>query len=93
MHPISNLIDLKRRLGIGRRCFGYIHPAIPGQSSYARILIRCAKMDDSSGLTNVSKPFNFCKGLNGSGWVDLKHFLSTVFADCLLYIIIMNMIA
>nr|XP_043609282.1 malonyl-CoA decarboxylase, mitochondrial isoform X2 [Erigeron canadensis] len=31
VHPISNLIDLKRRLGIGRRCFGYIHPAIPGE--------------------------------------------------------------
>ncbi|KAF9587559.1 hypothetical protein IFM89_004017, partial [Coptis chinensis] len=30
VHPISNLIDLKRRLGIGRRCFGYLHPAIPG---------------------------------------------------------------
>lgn len=31
VHPISNLIDLKRRLGTGRRCFGYIHPAIPGE--------------------------------------------------------------
>ncbi|PKI43714.1 hypothetical protein CRG98_035913 [Punica granatum] len=31
VHPISNLIDLKRRLGVGRRCFGYIHPAIPGE--------------------------------------------------------------
>ncbi|KAL5729863.1 malonyl-CoA decarboxylase [Ranunculus cassubicifolius] len=31
VHPISNLIDLKRRLGIGRRCFGYLHPAIPGE--------------------------------------------------------------
>ncbi|XP_060175752.1 uncharacterized protein LOC132606323 isoform X1 [Lycium barbarum] len=31
VHPISNLIDLKRRLGIGRRCFGYFHPAIPGE--------------------------------------------------------------
>lgn len=30
VHPISNLIDLKRRLGVGRRCFGYLHPAIPG---------------------------------------------------------------
>ncbi|KAL7103051.1 hypothetical protein ACP275_08G156700 [Erythranthe tilingii] len=29
VHPISNLLDLKRRLGIGRRCFGYLHPAIP----------------------------------------------------------------
>uniref|UniRef100_A0A0A0M0R4 Malonyl-CoA decarboxylase n=1 Tax=Cucumis sativus TaxID=3659 RepID=A0A0A0M0R4_CUCSA len=29
VHPISNLIDLKRRLGVGRRCFGYLHPAIP----------------------------------------------------------------
>ncbi|KAJ0082928.1 hypothetical protein Patl1_09927 [Pistacia atlantica] len=26
-----NLIDLKRRLGDGRRCFGYLHPAIPGE--------------------------------------------------------------
>ena len=24
-------MDLKRRLGIGRRCFGYFHPAIPGR--------------------------------------------------------------
>ncbi|VVB07777.1 unnamed protein product [Arabis nemorensis] len=31
VHPISNLLDLKRRLGIGRRCFGYFHPAIPGE--------------------------------------------------------------
>lgn len=31
VHPISNLIDLKRRLGVGRRCFGYFHPAIPGE--------------------------------------------------------------
>lgn len=30
VHPISNLLDLKRRLGVGRRCFGYLHPAIPG---------------------------------------------------------------
>ncbi|CAL9015070.1 unnamed protein product, partial [Prunus brigantina] len=30
VHPISNLIDLKRRLGLGRRCFGYLNPAIPG---------------------------------------------------------------
>ncbi|KAG4914968.1 hypothetical protein JHK87_052525 [Glycine soja] len=29
VHPISNLLDLKRRLGIARRCFGYLHPAIP----------------------------------------------------------------
>ncbi|KAJ6925403.1 malonyl-CoA decarboxylase [Populus alba x Populus x berolinensis] len=31
VHPISNLLDLKRRLGVGRRCFGYFHPAIPGE--------------------------------------------------------------
>ncbi|KAF7151545.1 hypothetical protein RHSIM_Rhsim02G0105100 [Rhododendron simsii] len=31
VHPISNLIDLKRRLGVGRRCFGYLHSAIPGE--------------------------------------------------------------
>ncbi|XP_057463354.1 uncharacterized protein LOC130753358 [Actinidia eriantha] len=31
VHPISNLIDLKRRLGVGRRCFGYLHRAIPGE--------------------------------------------------------------
>ncbi|KAL3521920.1 hypothetical protein ACH5RR_014754 [Cinchona calisaya] len=31
VHPISSLLDLKRRLGIGRRCFGYLHPAIPGE--------------------------------------------------------------
>ncbi|XP_061340765.1 uncharacterized protein LOC133287219 isoform X2 [Gastrolobium bilobum] len=31
VHPISNLLDLKRRLGIGRRCFGYLHPSIPGE--------------------------------------------------------------
>lgn len=32
VHPISNLIDLKKRLGIGRRCFEYFYPAIPGES-------------------------------------------------------------
>ncbi|XP_072992434.1 uncharacterized protein [Typha latifolia] len=31
VHPIRNLIDLKRRLSIGRRCYGYFHPAIPGE--------------------------------------------------------------
>ncbi|KAG0562725.1 hypothetical protein KC19_9G167800 [Ceratodon purpureus] len=31
VHPITNLYDLKRRLGIGRRCFGYFHPAMPGE--------------------------------------------------------------
>ncbi|XP_010422262.1 PREDICTED: malonyl-CoA decarboxylase, mitochondrial-like [Camelina sativa] len=31
VHPISNLLDLKRRLGTGRRCFGYFHPSIPGE--------------------------------------------------------------
>ncbi|XP_012091299.1 malonyl-CoA decarboxylase, mitochondrial [Jatropha curcas] len=31
VHPICNLLDLKRRLGVGRRCFGYLHPAIPGE--------------------------------------------------------------
>lgn len=31
IHPISNLHDLKRRLGAGRRCFAYLHPAIPGE--------------------------------------------------------------
>ncbi|XP_057820677.2 uncharacterized protein LOC131033457 isoform X2 [Cryptomeria japonica] len=31
VHPISNLYDLKRRLGTGHRCFGYLHPAIPGE--------------------------------------------------------------
>ncbi|XP_047309133.1 malonyl-CoA decarboxylase, mitochondrial isoform X2 [Impatiens glandulifera] len=31
VHPVSNLVDLKRRLGVGRRCFGYIHPAVPGE--------------------------------------------------------------
>ncbi|XP_059437756.1 uncharacterized protein LOC132170695 isoform X2 [Corylus avellana] len=31
VHPISNLLDLKRRLGVGRRCFGYLHPAISGE--------------------------------------------------------------
>ncbi|XP_056687350.1 uncharacterized protein [Spinacia oleracea] len=31
VHPISSLLDLKRRLGVGRRCFGYLHPAIPGE--------------------------------------------------------------
>ncbi|XXG56154.1 hypothetical protein AAC387_Pa03g3647 [Persea americana] len=31
VHPISNLLDLKRRLGVGRRCFGYLHSALPGE--------------------------------------------------------------
>ncbi|KAK4793474.1 hypothetical protein SAY86_023909 [Trapa natans] len=31
VHPISNLVDLKRRLGVGRRCFGYFHSAIPSE--------------------------------------------------------------
>lgn len=32
MHPISNLVDLKRRLGFSRRCFGYFHSAMPGMT-------------------------------------------------------------
>ncbi|CAN4124164.1 unnamed protein product [Withania somnifera] len=43
VHPISNLIDLKRRLGIGRRCFGYFHPTIPGEPL---IFIEVALMKD-----------------------------------------------
>ncbi|PKA51451.1 malonyl-CoA decarboxylase [Apostasia shenzhenica] len=31
VHPIRSLQDLRRRLSIGRRCFGYFHPAIPGE--------------------------------------------------------------
>ncbi|XVF26092.1 hypothetical protein REPUB_Repub13aG0270000 [Reevesia pubescens] len=31
VHPISNLLDLRRRLGVGRLCFGYFHSAIPGE--------------------------------------------------------------
>lgn len=31
VHPINNLLDLKRRLGVGRRCFGYFHSAIPDE--------------------------------------------------------------
>ncbi|KAG9142413.1 hypothetical protein Leryth_020809 [Lithospermum erythrorhizon] len=43
VHPISNLIDLKRRLGVGRCCFGYLHPAIPGEPL---IFIEVALMKD-----------------------------------------------
>lgn len=46
VHPISNLIDLKRRLGVGRRCFGYIHPAIPGEPL---IFIEVALMKNIAG--------------------------------------------
>lgn len=31
VHPVRSLADLKRRLGSGRRCFAYFHPAIPGE--------------------------------------------------------------
>ncbi|MCO5569122.1 hypothetical protein L7F22_022830 [Adiantum nelumboides] len=31
VHPITNLYDLKRRLGPGRRCFGYFHHSLPGE--------------------------------------------------------------
>ncbi|XP_055805078.1 uncharacterized protein LOC129873911 isoform X3 [Solanum dulcamara] len=47
VHPISNLIDLKRRLGIGRRCFGYFHPAIPGEPL---IFIEVALMKDVAAI-------------------------------------------
>ncbi|KAL3687121.1 hypothetical protein R1sor_013430 [Riccia sorocarpa] len=30
-HPVRNLDDLKRRLSVGRRCYGYFHPEIPGE--------------------------------------------------------------
>ncbi|KAL6846614.1 hypothetical protein ACP4OV_024062 [Aristida adscensionis] len=43
VHPIRNLIDLKRRLGVGRRCFGYFHPAIPGEPL---IFIEVALLED-----------------------------------------------
>lgn len=29
MHPYSSLVDLKRRLGVNRRCFSFFHPAMP----------------------------------------------------------------
>ncbi|XP_020578301.1 malonyl-CoA decarboxylase, mitochondrial isoform X2 [Phalaenopsis equestris] len=31
VHPIRSLQDLRRRLNTNRRCFGYFHPAIPGE--------------------------------------------------------------
>ncbi|GAB2224692.1 hypothetical protein Droror1_Dr00005458 [Drosera rotundifolia] len=43
VHPISSLIDLKTRLGVGRRCFGYLHPAVPGEPL---IFIEVALMKD-----------------------------------------------
>ncbi|XP_015651152.1 uncharacterized protein [Oryza sativa Japonica Group] len=45
VHPIRNLIDLKRRLGVGRRCFGYFHPAIPGEPL---IFIEVALLKDTA---------------------------------------------
>ncbi|KAG5620700.1 hypothetical protein H5410_005918 [Solanum commersonii] len=44
VHPISNLIDLKRRLGIGHRCFGYFHPAIPDHG-FGSFLMRYSAYD------------------------------------------------
>ncbi|KAK9114077.1 hypothetical protein Syun_020874 [Stephania yunnanensis] len=38
VHPISNLTDLKRRLGAGRRYFGYLHPAILGSQAHLSII-------------------------------------------------------
>lgn len=29
MHPYSSLVDLKKRLGVNRRCFSFFHPAMP----------------------------------------------------------------
>jgi malonyl-CoA decarboxylase len=29
VHPVQNLVDLKSRLGSGRRCFAFFHPMLP----------------------------------------------------------------
>uniref|UniRef100_A0A453KS35 Malonyl-CoA decarboxylase C-terminal domain-containing protein n=1 Tax=Aegilops tauschii subsp. strangulata TaxID=200361 RepID=A0A453KS35_AEGTS len=51
VHPIRNLIDLKRRLGVGRRCFGYFHPAIPGEPL---IFIEVALLKDMATSIQVN---------------------------------------
>ncbi len=31
MHPVGTIIELKRRLGKGRRCFAFFHPSVPDE--------------------------------------------------------------
>ncbi|KAL3688119.1 hypothetical protein R1sor_014428 [Riccia sorocarpa] len=47
LYPIRNMDDLKRRLGAGRRCYGYFHPAIPGEPVVFIELALSNKLEDS----------------------------------------------
>jgi malonyl-CoA decarboxylase len=31
VHPVGTIIELKRRLGRGRRCFAFFHPSVPDE--------------------------------------------------------------
>jgi malonyl-CoA decarboxylase len=31
VHPVGTIIELKRRLGKGRRCFAFFHPSVPNE--------------------------------------------------------------
>ncbi|OAY73735.1 Malonyl-CoA decarboxylase, mitochondrial [Ananas comosus] len=58
VHPIRNLIDLKRRLSVGRRCFGYFHPAIPGEPL---IFIEVALLKDVACSIQIRRSYGMIR--------------------------------
>ncbi|KAL2630264.1 hypothetical protein R1flu_014950 [Riccia fluitans] len=87
VHPISNLYDLKRRLGVGRRCYGYFHPTIPGEplvfievaltnvmvGSIQNVLFDEPPIAEEAATTAVF--YSISATQTGLAGIDLGHFL------------------
>ncbi|BBN08147.1 malonyl-CoA decarboxylase [Marchantia polymorpha subsp. ruderalis] len=87
VHPISNLYDLKRRLGVGRRCYGYFHPAIPGEplvfievaltneivGSIQNVLFEEPPIAEEEATTAIF--YSISSTQTGLAGIDLGHFL------------------
>lgn len=64
MHPIRNWADLKRRVGLYRRCYAFTHAAMPGEPL---VVLHVALTEDISNNIQVRS--------NGNGiWKGLSHF-------------------
>ncbi|KAL3688176.1 hypothetical protein R1sor_014485 [Riccia sorocarpa] len=87
VHPVTNLYDLKRRLGVGRRCYGYFHPAIPGEplvfievaltnaieDSIQNVLFDEPPIAEEAATTAVF--YSISATQTGLAGIDLGHFL------------------
>jgi hypothetical protein len=86
VHPIGSWMDLKARLGQGRRCFAFFHPSMPGEplvfievgltheiSTKIEPLLKASTIDEESATTAIFYAINSTQpGLSG---IDLGHLL------------------